>query len=215
MRSFVPRYSFHCVGLVFLLAVAAPSSPVGAAEAETSPARAFSGFSLGIGGGTGNETISVGEGSGVTKADVSDGEVWFFANYNRAVDDHWILGIDVEFTLIGDVNPDDPDIPPGIFKTSLFDLSGDGTAGVSLRSGYAFDRRLLGYVRAGWMLATIGGPDFNGVQVAGGVEWRLSHRLALRAEVAHDFLETRRLGASRTKVAPRITTGRAGISYRF
>ncbi len=185
----------------------------GAAEDGDSPAQAFSGLSLGIGGGTGNETIRLGEGSGVIKADGSDGEVWFFANYNRAVDDHWLLGIDVESTILGDVTVD-PDIPPGIFKSSLVDIF-DGTTAVTLRSGYAFDRRLLGYVRAGWTLASLGGPDFNGAQVAGGIEWRLLGGLALRAEIMHDFLFSRHVGPSRTRVAPRITSFRAGLSYRF
>ncbi|MFQ5346795.1 MAG: outer membrane protein [Rhodothalassiaceae bacterium] len=182
-----------------------------AAEPVAAPAEAFAGLSLGLGGGSHDVTFRVGEGAGRRKVDGSDGEVWFFANYNYALDDNWLIGLDGEASILGDSSTD-PDLPPGVLNGFLFNVAGS----VTLRGGYAWTPRLLGYVRLGWAIEDFGEDGrFNGVQFGGGVEWRLIGRVALRAEVAHDFLPTRRLGPSRMRVSPRMTTVRAGLLWRF
>ncbi len=186
-------------------------APGRAAEDGAAPAAEFAGLALGIGAGTHDVTFRVGEGAGRVKADGSDGEAWFFANYNHALDAHWIVGLDAEFSLLGDSSTD-PDLPPGVLNGFLFNDAGS----VTLRGGYAFTPHLLGYARLGWALEDFGeNGSFNGVQFGTGIELRLLGGVALRAEVAHDFLPARRLGASRTRVAPRMTTVRAGLLWRF
>ena len=182
-----------------------------AAEDGAAPAAEFAGLALGIGAGTHDVTFRVGEGVDRRKVDGSDGEAWFFANYNYAIDDNWLIGIDAEASVLGDSSTD-PDLPPGVLNGFLFNDAGS----VTLRGGYAWTPRFLGYVRLGWAIEDFGEDGtFNGVQFGTGIEWRLLGGVALRAEVAHDFLPARRLGPSRTRVAPRMTTVRAGLLWRF
>ena len=181
-------------------------------DAPYPPSWHFSGFSIGIGGGVAHVCARGTTGGVPIKGHVTDGDGWLFLNWNLRLDDHWLVGADLEFTLGADtLGIFGPDVR---VPDACFAICGGGN--ISLRVSYAYTDRLAAYVRAGYAGTEVADADFDGGQIAAGGEWRLTGGLALRGELAYGVFENRRFPTVDLDIRRprRFFAGLAGL-YRF
>ncbi|GIX17376.1 MAG: hypothetical protein KatS3mg119_1562 [Rhodothalassiaceae bacterium] len=202
------RHIRRIAGLAAGLALAAPALAAAQEDLPPPPSWHFSGYAAGVGAGTFAPKLGGRVDGQPVKARTTDGEAWFFANFNLRLDDHWLVGIEGELSITGGL--DAPEIFPPTFLGDIF----GGSAALGLRLQHAVNDRFAPYVRASWARIEIRDMDLNGYRLAGGFELRILRGLMARFEVMHDDFSRRTVAPGRT-ISPSITSVRGGLLYRF
>ncbi len=197
---------------VMLVAGLPHRASAGEGDRPLPPSWYFSGLSIGLGGGVAHvRAKGVADGVAV-KGNVTDGDGWLFINWNLRLNDRWLVGADLEFTLGADtLGIFGPDVR---IPDECFPFCGGGN--ISLRVTYAHSDRLATYLRAGYASTEVANADFGGGQLAIGGEWRLVAGFGLRAEAAFGVYESRRFPAAGIDIRrPRRFFAGLAAFYRF
>jgi len=84
------------------------------------------------------------------------------------------------------------------------------------RAGYLINPGVLAYAKVGYTEAETSGKDFDGVDLGGGLEIKLSDSVFLQADYTFTAWDSERLkGDEAIKVDPEMHTVRLGVVYRF